>query len=397
LQRLTDRPDAGIVLRKGFFKTIDWSYLRNRDAVYYESTEWPAQVCIDIQNGNVVHLNSQPSNTSAPIFQVPDDFQMIIFLLTMIRNFFRRLYGLLFFHQKWNIGIVNDPIHVFLSKGFRAQVRWLPAPPEHRFSADPFAVRLEGVLHILFEDYNYRTSRGCISAIATNDDSFSLLRGVIERAHHLSYPFLLEHEDQIYCVPESYQDNEVSLYKATQFPSRWVKVASLVIDFCGLDSTVFQYEGRWWLFATDESDGPDHKLKVWHAPGLLGPWRPHAANPVKMDIRSARSAGTPFVYDGHLYRPSQDCSESYGKRVVINRVTRLTPTEFREEQISVVNADERGPYPDGLHTISAAGNLTVVDGLRNVFVGKDLLGLTYKMREILILLRRKTCATRSGS
>ena len=61
-------------------------------------------------------------------------------------------------------------------------------------------------------------------------------------------------------------------------------------------------------------------LHIWWSDDLFGQWRPHAANPVKIDARSARPAGTPFVHAGTLYRPAQDCSHTYGGAVAICRV-----------------------------------------------------------------------------
>ena len=83
-------------------------------------------------------------------------------------------------------------------------------------------------------------------------------------------------------------------------------------------------------------------------------------NPVKSDIRSSRPGGTPFVVDGVLHRPSQDDSRVYGGRLVINRVVELTPDRFGEEPVRAVGPDPA--YPDGLHTLSAAGRRTLVDG-----------------------------------
>jgi len=50
---------------------------------------------------------------------------------------------------------------------------------------------------------------------------------------------------------------------------------------------------------------------------------------------------------------------------VINRVTRLTPDEFEEEVAAHLRPDPAGPCPDGLHTLSAVGGLTLVDGKRH--------------------------------
>ena len=391
LQRLTDRLDGGIVLKKGFFRTINASHVRNRDTVFFESTDWPAQVCNDLLSGNADYLNAPPSQTSAPIYHAPTNVQMICFLSRILRNSLLWLYDLLFTYDQWNIGIVDDPIHVFLTPGARPQVRWLPAPARNRFIADPFAICRDKVIHMFFEDYDYRTSKGCISTMSIHGESLSSSKAVIDPPFHTAYPYLLTYKDQVYCVPETCEAQEVSLYKAKEFPNSWTKVATLIENFAGVDSTIFQHEGRWWLLATDKNDGRSHKLKAWHAPDLLGPWKPHVANPVKVDVRSARPAGTPFMHDGHLYRPSQDCSGIYGGKIVLNRVLRLTLTEFKEEQVAVIEPYRDGPYPDGLHTISAVGDVTIIDGVRKVFIARSLCVVIDKMKRIRTQISALLC------
>ncbi|HEY8475333.1 MAG TPA: hypothetical protein VIN09_00545, partial [Chloroflexota bacterium] len=158
-----------------------------------------------------------------------------------------------------------------------------------------------------------------------------------------------------------------------RFPSRWEKVATLVEGAAVVDPTVFFFEGRWWLLGADQETGSNNTLYAWHADDLFGPWVPHRANPLKTDVRSSRPAGTPFLHEGHLYRPAQDCSTTYGGSVVINRVTRLTPSEFHEEPVAVLRPDPKGPYPHGLHHISFAGGVTVVDGCVVTFVPEAFL------------------------
>jgi hypothetical protein len=69
-----------------------------------------------------------------------------------------------------------------------------------------------------------------------------------------------------------------------------------------------------------------------------------------------------------LYRPAQDCSRTYGGRVIINRVHTLTPVAFHEEAVVAVNPDSAGPYPSGLHTLSQVGTITLIDGKRMRFI-----------------------------
>lgn len=62
---------------------------------------------------------------------------------------------------------------------------------------------------------------------------------------------------------------------------------------------------------------------------------------------------------------AQDCSRNYGGSIVINRGTRLTPPAFEEEVASHPRPDPAGRCPDGLHSLSAAGDLTLVDAKRH--------------------------------
>src|SRR3989304_266879 len=59
-----------------------------------------------------------------------------------------------------------------------------------------------------------------------------------------------------------------------------------------------------------------------------------------------------------------DSPRTYGERILIHRVTRLSPTEFEEELASVVEPFASGPYRYGVHTLSAVGARALVAGLR---------------------------------
>jgi hypothetical protein len=106
---------------------------------------------------------------------------------------------------------------------------------------------------------------------------------------------------------------------------------------------------------------------------------------VKCDLRSARPAGPLFIMDGALYRPAQDCSVTYGGAVVINRVERLTPEEFVERPVRRLAPATQGPYPHGLHTLSGAGNVTLVDGKRHVLSAASV---TFRLRRFSQRLTR---------
>jgi len=295
----------------------------------------------------------------------------------MVLSLLKRQFQDVFVSEQWHIGIVRSPIHTFLEPERRFAVEWLPALPRTRFFADPFAVWCGRELVILFEDFDQVRQKGGISAIRSADGgrTFSEPRPLCgevfdDSSIHKSYPFLLEHGGEIYCIPETFEKNEVALYRAVRFPDRWERVGALLEGVDAVDPTVVFYEGNWWMFYTTRQAGTALNLFLAFAPSLEGPWTPHPANPVKTDLEGARPGGTPFLHDGYLYRPGQDNSVTYGGSLCIYRVKKLTPTEYDEELVNKISMGSQERYRHGFHTLSAAGDLCVVDGKRFLFVAQ---------------------------
>ncbi len=375
LQRLTDRLDAGIVLRKGFFKTDPSSLARTRDQVFFGSVGWPAQLCAALQRGDQERFTAAPSSTDAPIYTWPTARHAIRFFATTVGTRIGHAKGRLdplLRAAGWNVGIVTQPAHTLLQGGPPTGVWWLPQR-RGRFAADAFALQREGRLHLFYEEYAHRREVGVIVHRAIGPDrTLDAPCRLLETGIHTSYPYVFEHAGETYLIPETGDAREIALYRATSFPHLWTREATLLTGAGYIDPTVIYHDDRWWLFATLQETNPNLNLHIWHATDLRGPWRAHADNPVKTDVRSARPAGTPFVYQGKLYRPAQDASEGYGRRIVINRVDVLTPETFAEEPVAAVTPDVAGGYPDGIHTLCAVGDITVIDGNRQGFAGAVL-------------------------
>jgi hypothetical protein len=274
----------------------------------------------------------------------------------------------LYAHETWNIGLVYEPISTFAEGEATHTIHWLSPPSNDRYYADPFGLERNGSLYILCEEFDYRSNKGRIISIEMKQKKYeSTPRVAMEFPFHTSYPYLIESRGEIYCIPETARAMEIALYRSVDFPCRWEKVSTLVPRFPARDATVFEHNGLWWLTCSGSPTTPD--LYAWYSSDLLGPWVPHPSNPVKKDPSSSRPAGTPFVCDGILYRPAQDCSRTYGGRIILNRVRVLTTDAFKEDSATVIEPNVSGPYPHGLHTISAAGDVTLIDGKRNEFIG----------------------------
>jgi hypothetical protein len=178
---------------------------------------------------------------------------------------------------------------------------------------------------------------------------------------HLSYPFIIRDGNDIFFVPEHAGARNISAFRLNHAGKADCKVTILPHSEL-IDATILKWNGKYWLFAVDDSRSKNTDLHVYFAECRDGPWRAHPLNPVKTDVRSSRPAGTPFVHEGKLYRPSQDCSRHYGSATVINEVLILTESDCEERPVSCVQPWRGSKYPYGLHTVSDAGQFTLIDG-----------------------------------
>jgi hypothetical protein len=280
--------------------------------------------------------------------------------------------------DEWNIGVADLDLEELVRtqggaapEAVRPPVRWFRKPWYVRFWADPCLLDHEGRRFLYYEQVLLGMEKGRLRCVELTMDGTpaGASRSMIQFDHHAAYPFVLEHSGSFYCVPEIASSGTVALYGSDSPLGPWTRQCAILEGAGAVDSTLFPFGGRFWLFytsnkANERPGGHVDNLYIWHAPDIGGPWQPHPIQPAILDIRSSRPAGRPFIVDGVLYRPAQDCSTRYGGRTVINRVKTLTPDDFQEEVCAYLEPDARGPYPDGLHTLTAVGNLAIIDGFR---------------------------------
>ena len=362
LESLGERPEAPRqILRQGVVNAVPHSYGATLHNAVIAGIDFPALVVRQLLKNRTLSV----LGPHTPVPKPPSTGQIVRFFVSLRSAWVRDQWLGTICSEMWNVGVVNAPIDTFLDGRYPSQIDWLPSLGSKRFVADPFAVESPEGFQLLTEEFDYDRYQGYItSALYRPGLPLSENRTVIDDGVHMSYPFPLMYEGQRYCIPECHTRREVAIYRMQEGSGRWAPAGVLIRDVAALDSTVIQHDGKWWLFCSCQDDLPDCKLYIWHAADLFGPWEPHALNPVKCDVRCSRPGGTPFLCDGELYRPAQDSSTGYGSALSINRVVRLTVDEFEEEPVSHIKPPAGAVYRDGIHTLSAAGRMTVLDGKR---------------------------------
>jgi len=371
LQRLTNKLDSGVILRKAYFKTINHSWEANINNLFFGSTEWPLQVCTEIENGNTAFLSATNSPRSA-IYKLPGNLKMMQFLVRLATNKLIFQYRDLFLTEKWNVGIIPIPIEKFIKPGTYSipEPTWLNINTKKSvYHADPFGILNNGKFNIICEEYDYRTAKGVLVSFQTEAQSNKIEKKTIslEKDYHLAFPYLFEYQDKSYCIPENSEGGNVDLYRFDPSSGKLFFEQTLIEDLRAVDASLFNYNGFWWLFFTDRIS-TNERLHIWYSYNFLGPYKPHANNPVKVDVRSSRPAGNPFLIGGKLLRPSQDCAERSGSRIIINEILSLSPTEFSETEYAILNPAKNSRFADGMHTFCVTEGAVIVDGKREVFI-----------------------------
>ena len=210
-----------------------------------------------------------------------------------------------------------------------------------RFVADPSVFQYDQQFVMFCEVFNEATNQGDIG-IATSDDGerWKYERIVLDEAFHLSYPCVFSDGGEFYMVPESEAAGGVRLYRATSFPYEWEHERTLLAGQRLADPTLFQHDGRWWMFVGEA--GTHDRLRLFMSQTLKGEWTEHSASPIiRNDASRARPAGQVLKLNNRMYRMAQDCSIRYGQSVKVFEITDISPESYIEVECSTALLTEQ--------------------------------------------------------
>jgi hypothetical protein len=240
--------------------------------------------------------------------------------------------------ERWSIGIYqgSSPLNLTTSEQINNPVisRVNVTDVQAGFVADPFMIWVEPNWYMFFEVFNQHTRRGEIGvAISKDAMNWTYQQIVIAEPFHMSYPCVFQWMDEYYMIPESFAANAIRLYRSTKFPLEWSFVGN-ILEGCFLDSSIFRYGDKWWLFS---ETNPHHKfdtLRLYYADDLLGDWIEHPQSPIiKGNAHIARPAGRVVVTGDKIIRYTQDCALNYGLQVRAFEIYELTTTSYQEREV----------------------------------------------------------------
>lgn len=251
-------------------------------------------------------------------------------------------------NPNWQLGrLLSDPFE-------DGPARIAPILPRaEALRADPFPLRHQGIAWLFFEELVAR-DRGRLRAARLGSQGWEIVAGeILELPHHLSWPCPVEIDGRLFLLPETGEASEVALWECTDFPFGWKKTKVLLEGRHWHDPSLLKHGDHWWLFVSSGGEFEhDHsaELHVFRSSSPLhDSFVPHEGNPLSVSVAGSRPAGTPFVHEGALIRPTQDCRSGYGSGILLQRLEELSLTTWRETHLNRIGAP---PGCRGIHTLN---------------------------------------------
>ena len=356
LQRVADSATAATTLALGHTPVVPYSRKRTLARNHEIAADLLAQAVRDLRTGQ-----ARPPDPPASAVVRENASLWARFWVALARESLLRWRDKLFYRQVWDIGLI-DGDNLRPDRGVVARARWL-TNPGGVFHADPCFMPGDRN-RILVEQYPHSLGRGLIAVMSrpAADNADWDTRPVLETAGHLSFPRVYRHRQQCWLVPEM-ADAGVQHAYALDDAGQLVNRTPVTIDgLGGIDPVLFEHGGHHWAFASPPGRRANYQLELFMADDLFGPYRPHPANPVRIDPRGGRSAGPVVLRGNRLYRFGQVFGRLYGSAIEVFEITTLDPARYTEIPVGRIEIGD--DENQGVHSIDFADGLTVIDRFR---------------------------------
>lgn len=370
LQILNEDLDGGTILYKSYSNTDNHSVNRNRVNYYWKSADFIERKLNELylygeKNffDTIKKFNEDLNFYDNKLYSIPTNKEMFKLMTKHFIKLLKSKFHSWFYFDQW---ILMFDIGDKVSKSFWRYKEMIP--PKDRFWADPQIIYLNEKYYVFFEEYFYKQKKGHISLIIFDKNgNFSQSKKILEQPYHLSYPFVFQYAGDFYLIPETYSKETIEVYKCDVFPYKWHFHKILIDNICAVDSTIFYYGDKWWLFAgvsSNKFSSPSEELCLFFSDDPInGKWKPHPHNPVVSDVRKARPAGKIFELNGNIYRPSQNCSINYGHGVIFNKIITLNEYDYHEVEVQSLESNWNTEL-NGFHTFNYCDGLSIIDVLK---------------------------------
>jgi len=368
IQRLTEDPDRGDALVRGFFRTQK-GFLLNQALLYKKANHHLQDLLTRVADTGRLPEPEPSFPYSGLMLEFPRFHQSLAALAKLAYRYCEnKLLDSINFKDKWGMSFVHsDWRHAKLEESIEVKL-----PPGRSWNV-PFLYAHDGKTYCFVEVdvFKRNPSRGYISVLEITADAAIESGACLEEPFHLAFPFLFNYNGSLYMCPESGEAAQIRVYRCTGFPLKWELCSVIMEGVPAVNTMLFQHQDKWWLLTNIDRSGTDDccsELYLFFAESPLDTdWKPHPKNPVRIDSDGGRNAGL-IQENGRIFRLGQrHAYDQYGEGVIVFEIRELSESTYVEQPVSEINASFRKGLR-GTHHCSTNGTTTVVDHASRSFV-----------------------------
>ena len=237
--------------------------------------------------------------------------------------------------------------------------------PFGKWCADPFLFEHDNKTYLFAELFNSFTRKGSIYVKELSGYKNNKWQKCLIDKCHLSFPNVVMINSKIYMMPETSENEELSLYECVEFPTKWKKVETIFKGLKLVDS----------IFADNDCYlSYDITNKVRR---LLFINNKNISKSLNDDNKILRPAGNVVLCNEERYFPMQICTNHYGEGINVNKhvkdefetIFKLMPNEIKI----------KGHSFTGLHTYNYSNNFEVIDLKESKFSLLRIIGKPFRL------------------
>ena len=261
----------------------------------------------------------------------------------------------------WTIGFIENTLEDVVNNKPLRYV-WIKNHYTDRWFADPFVLDVnDDYVYLLVEEYTYTRRKGLIVKLTIDRKLLIITKReeVLEVDTHLSFPIIERKQDTLFIYPENYASGKLSLYEFLPVENKCNKIITLC-HAPVTDAVCCNYFGDKLLFSTTHPHDNGNVLDIYRWNEEQETYVFNTSITFKENI--ARNAGNFFKVGDKVYRPAQECNNSYGHALSIQTVQLNEQKEWKFKEVRRIPPSTL-QYPLGIHTFNHYKGVIVVDAL----------------------------------
>src|SRR5256885_3955527 len=342
IRRLTEDPDRGDVLVRGFFRTQK-GFLLNQALLYKKANHHLQDLLTRVADTGRLPEPEAAFPRSGPMLEFPRFHQSLAALAKMVYRYCEnKLLDSITFKDKWGMSFLHsDWRHAKLEESTEVRL-----PPGRSWNV-PFLYAHNGKTYCFVEVDVFKRNprRGYISVLEITADAAIEIGACLEEPFHLAFPFLFNYNGRLYMCPESGEAAQIRVYQCTALPLKWELCSVIMEGVPAVNSMLFQHQDKWWLLTDIDRSGTGDccsELYLFFAESPLDTdWKPHPKNPVRIDSDGGRNAGL-ILENGRIFRLGQrHAYDQYGEGIIVFEIRELSESTYVEQAVSEIKASFR--------------------------------------------------------